>query len=85
MHHFPFSQQPPQDSSQNGYRIQATKDNFPALQGMSLYKLVLNAQAVRCRQGESPGLVGSFLAIRQIELSTFFNFNSVLFSSFGRK
>ena len=47
MHHFRFSQQTPQNSSELGARILATKSNFPALQGMSLYKLTLNPQAVR--------------------------------------
>jgi oxalate decarboxylase len=47
MHHFDFSKQPPQDVSEGGYRIRATKSNFPALQNMSLYQLVLKPKAVR--------------------------------------
>ena len=47
MHHFRFSQETPQDVSEHGLRIRASKSNFPALQNMSLYKLVLNAQSVR--------------------------------------
>lgn len=47
MHQFNFSKQPPQDVSEGGFRIRATKSNFPALQGMSLYKLVLHPKAVR--------------------------------------
>lgn len=47
MHHFRFSQQSPQDKSEGGYRIKATKSNFPALQQMSLYKVVLHPRAVR--------------------------------------
>lgn len=47
MHHLRFSQQKPQNVTGHGYRIEATKGNFPVLQGMSLYKLVLNSQSVR--------------------------------------
>lgn len=47
MHHLHFSQQPPQDQSESGYRIKATKNNFPVLQGMSFYKLVLHPLAFR--------------------------------------
>lgn len=47
LHHFQFSRLTPQDVSEGGYRIRATKSNFPALQGMSLYKLILHPQAVR--------------------------------------
>lgn len=47
MHHFRFSQQTPQDANEDGYRIVATKREFPALQNMSLYKLSLNPQTVR--------------------------------------
>ena len=47
MHHFQFSSQKPQDVSTGGYRIRATKSNFPALQNMSIYKLVLNPKAIR--------------------------------------
>jgi oxalate decarboxylase len=41
MHLFHFSQLPPQDRCESGYRIKATKSNFPILKGMSLYKVVL--------------------------------------------
>jgi oxalate decarboxylase len=47
MHHLKFSQLPPHDKSAGGYRIKATKSNFPALQGMSLYQLVLQPRALR--------------------------------------
>lgn len=46
-HHFRFSQQPIQDRCEGGYRIKATKTVFAALQGMSLYKLVLHPLAFR--------------------------------------
>jgi oxalate decarboxylase len=46
-HHFKFSHLKPQDVSQGGHRIRATKANFPALRGMSLYKLILHERAVR--------------------------------------
>lgn len=46
-HHFSFGQLKPQDESEGGHRIKATKKNFPALQNMSLYKLILYKQAVR--------------------------------------
>lgn len=47
MHHFRFSEQTPQDRTDHGFRIVATKANFPILKKMSLYKLVLNPQALR--------------------------------------
>jgi oxalate decarboxylase len=47
MHHFRLSQEKPHDQSPHGFRIKATKKNFPALLGMSLYKLVLHPQAAR--------------------------------------
>lgn len=47
MHHLQFSKQPPQDRSEGGYRIKATKSNFPVLKGMSLYKLILLPKALR--------------------------------------
>ncbi|MCE5315860.1 MAG: cupin domain-containing protein [Parachlamydia sp.] len=47
MHHFRFSAQSPQNQTDHGYRILATKSNFPILKNMSLYKLVLNPQALR--------------------------------------
>jgi len=46
-HHLAFHNIKPQDQSEGGYRIRATKSNFPALQNMSFYKLVLHKQAVR--------------------------------------
>jgi oxalate decarboxylase len=46
-HHFRFSHQKPQDKSEGGYRIKATKSNFPALQKMSLYKLTLHQHSAR--------------------------------------
>lgn len=46
-HHFPLHQLPPQDRSEGGYRIRATKSHFPALQNMSFYKLVLETRSVR--------------------------------------
>jgi len=46
-HHFRFSQLKPQDSSSGGYRIKATKNEFPILQNMSLYKLTLHAYGIR--------------------------------------
>lgn len=47
MHLFHLGQQKPQDVSEGGYRIRATKTNFAALQQMSLYKVVLNPKAIR--------------------------------------
>lgn len=46
-HHLSFHSLPPQDQTSGGYRIRATKTNFPALQGVSFYKLILNKKAVR--------------------------------------
>lgn len=46
-HHLPLHEMQPQDQSEGGYRIRATKTNFPALKNMSFYKLVLQKQAVR--------------------------------------
>jgi len=46
-HHLSFHKLKPQDKSEGGYRTRATKKNFPALQNMSFYKLVLHKQAVR--------------------------------------
>ena len=46
-HLFQFSRLKPQNINNGGSRILATKSNFPALQGMSLYKLMLNPKAVR--------------------------------------
>lgn len=47
MHHFRFSEQAPQDRTDYGFRILATKANFPVLKNMSLYKLALHPQALR--------------------------------------
>jgi oxalate decarboxylase len=47
MHLFHLSQQTPQNASEGGYRIKATKSLFPALKNMSFYKLILNPRAVR--------------------------------------
>lgn len=46
-HHLKFNQIHPQESTDGGLRIIANKKNFPILQGMSLYKLVLNPKGVR--------------------------------------
>jgi oxalate decarboxylase len=46
-HHFSFHQLKPQDKSEGGHRTRATKNNFPALQNMSFYKLVLERKAIR--------------------------------------
>lgn len=46
-HHFPLHNVQPQDKTKMGYRIRATKANFPALQGMSFYKLVMEPKSVR--------------------------------------
>lgn len=46
-HHLSLHQLKPQDTAEGGYRIRATKSNFPALEGVSFYKLVLFEQAVR--------------------------------------
>lgn len=46
-HHLSFHKLKPQDRSEGGYRTRATKSNFPALENMSFYKLVLHKKAVR--------------------------------------
>lgn len=46
-HHLPLHSMAPQDKSAMGYRLKATKSNFPSLQGMSFYKLVMQPRAVR--------------------------------------
>lgn len=46
-HHLALHQVQPQDKTKMGYRIKATKSNFPELQGMSFYKLVLHPKGVR--------------------------------------
>lgn len=44
---FHLSEQAPQDSSEGGERIKAYSGNFPALKGMSLYKIRLFPRGVR--------------------------------------
>ncbi len=44
---FHLSSQPPQDKSEAGVRIKANSKNFPALKGMSLYKVTLEPKGVR--------------------------------------
>lgn len=46
-HFFKFSQVTPHEQSEGGLRIKANKENFPLLQGMSLYKLILNPNGIR--------------------------------------
>lgn len=46
-HHLSLHKLKPQDQSEGGFRIRATKSNFPALQGMSFYKLVLHRKSIR--------------------------------------
>ncbi|MCB1113689.1 MAG: cupin domain-containing protein [Chlamydiia bacterium] len=46
-HHISAHNLKPQDVTDGGYRIKLTKSSFPALQGMSFYKLVLNEKGVR--------------------------------------
>jgi len=46
-HHLFFRDLKPQDQFEGGTRTKATKSNFPALQNMSFYKLVLETKAVR--------------------------------------
>lgn len=46
-HHFPLHQLKPQQKYKGGYRIRATRENFPALRGMSFYKLVLHSRGFR--------------------------------------
>lgn len=46
-HHLSLHTVQPQDKCKAGYRIRATKSNFPSLQGMSFYKLVMQPRAVR--------------------------------------
>lgn len=46
-HLFPLSKLQPQVSMQGGFRLSATKRNFPSLKGMSFYKLGLNPKGVR--------------------------------------
>lgn len=64
-HLFKFSQLGPQEKTEGGTRKKASKQNFPILSGMSLYKLVLYPNGIRephwhanadelgyCRHGE---------------------------------
>lgn len=46
-HLFKFSQLGPQEKTEGGTRTKASKQNFPILSGMSLYKLVLYPHGVR--------------------------------------
>jgi oxalate decarboxylase len=46
-HLIPLSTFPPQQQYAGGYRIAATKKEFPVLDGMAFYKLVLKPQGVR--------------------------------------
>lgn len=46
-HLFRLGQIAPQNKLPGGYRVKATKSNFPLLQGMSIYKIVLNPKSVR--------------------------------------
>jgi oxalate decarboxylase len=46
-HHLSLHEMEPQDKCKGGYRIRATKSSFPALQGMSFYKLVIYPRSVR--------------------------------------
>ncbi len=46
-HHLPLHTFAPQDTSEGGYRLRVTKANFPALQNMSFYKVILHPFSVR--------------------------------------
>jgi oxalate decarboxylase len=46
-HLFRLSQQHPHEQTEGGMRIKASKKNFPILQGMSLYKLLLKPNGIR--------------------------------------
>jgi oxalate decarboxylase len=46
-HLFSLHKLKPQDKTEGGYRIKATKTDFPALHNMSFYKLVLHRQSAR--------------------------------------
>lgn len=46
-HLFQLSQVVPQNQCEGGYRLKATKSNFPVLQGMSFYRLTLYPKAIR--------------------------------------
>ncbi|MDR3623685.1 MAG: cupin domain-containing protein [Chlamydiales bacterium] len=46
-HLFHLGKLEPQNKVTGGTRVRATKSNFPALQGMSFYKLILSPRAIR--------------------------------------
>lgn len=46
-HHLPLHKFKPQEKCKGGYRIRATQNDFPALKGMSFYKLIVHPKAVR--------------------------------------
>lgn len=46
-HLFSLNQTEPQQQTEGGYRLAATKRNFPLLNGMSFYKLVLHPKGIR--------------------------------------
>lgn len=46
-HLFKLGQIPPSEKSEGGMRFKASKKNFPILQGMSLYKIVLEPNGIR--------------------------------------
>lgn len=46
-HLFKLSQVTPQEQNPAGMRIRAHKQNFPALEGMSLYKLIMHPNGIR--------------------------------------
>jgi oxalate decarboxylase len=46
-HLFHLGRVKPKHQSEGGYRLEATKKEFPLLKGMAFYKLVLNPKAIR--------------------------------------
>jgi oxalate decarboxylase len=46
-HLFHLGRVKPQHQSEGGYRLEATKKEFPLLKGMAFYKLILNPNAIR--------------------------------------
>jgi oxalate decarboxylase len=46
-HLLKFSQIAPREQTEGGLRLKANKENFPILQGMSLYKLILQPRGIR--------------------------------------
>ena len=46
-HLFHLGRVKPQNQTEGGYRVEATKSNFPLLQGMSFYRLVLYPKGIR--------------------------------------